>query len=371
MSELTTNENTDCNNAENEINESSHDKQARRFCITINNPTETDEEMFTYLQNLEHIKYFIFSREKGNMEGTIHLQMFLIFTIGKRFSTIKKLFPKAHIESAKGSNTQNRDYCSKNDTHISGPFEFGEFAEQGARKDLKAFFDLVNAGATDYELQCLYPKLYEKNVSKLAAFRNAKILNDYSKSLREDLIVTYIYGSTGVGKTYCIMKKYDKGSFYRITDYIKDPWQDYVDQKIVVFDEFRSQFPMVNMLNFLDIYPVSLPARFSNKITCYNRLFIISNIPPSSQYSNYKVEEPETYKAFNRRIHHVVHLTKEKCTVEKSRDIEELKSILPEEYLAKLDLSSFIYNKALENNKNAHQERIIQFEPIDDEDLPF
>ena len=55
----------------------------------------------------------------------------------------------------------------------------------------------------------------------------------------------------------------------------------------------------------------------------------------------------------------------------KDRDIEELKSILPEEYLAKLDLSSFIYNKALENNKNAHQERIIHFEPIDDEKLPF
>ena len=29
------------------------------------------------------------------------------------------------------------------------------------------------------------------------------------------------------------------------------------------------------------------------------------------------------------------------------------------------------YNKALENNKNAHQERIIHFEPIDDEELPF
>ena len=138
----------------------------------------------------------------------------------------------------------------------------------------------------------------------------------------------------------------------------------------VVFDEFRSQFPMVNMLHYLDIYPVSLPARFSNKITCYNRLFIISNIPPSSQYTNYKRDEPETYKAFNRRIHHVVYLTKDKCTVEKSRDIEELKSILPEEYLEKLDLSSFIYNNKLESY-NGHQERIIKFEPIDDGELPF
>ena len=270
MSESETNEKIENENPDNESSESTSDKQVRRYCITINNPEETDEQMFEYLKNIEHIKYFIFSREQGKKEGTIHFQMFLIFTIGKRFLTIKKLFPKAHIEPAKGSNNQNRDYCSKGDTHISGPFEYGEFAEERGRTDLRNFFDMVNAGASDYELQCLFPKLYEKNVSKLPSFRNAKIMSDYGKKLREDLIVTYIYGSTGVGKTYCIMKKYDNGSFYRITDYIRDPWQDYVDQKIVVFDEFRSQFPMVNMLNFLDIYPVSLPARFSNKITCYN-----------------------------------------------------------------------------------------------------
>ena len=90
MTESENNENIENENTENELSKSNSDKQARRFCITINNPTETDDEMMSYLKNLEHIKYFIFSREKGNMEGTIHLQMFLIFTIGKRFSTIKK-----------------------------------------------------------------------------------------------------------------------------------------------------------------------------------------------------------------------------------------------------------------------------------------
>lgn len=360
------------NLTENEVEQtSSSNTQSRRYRLTINNPEETDEQMYEYLKNLEYMKYFIFSREKGEKEGTIHLQIFLIFTIGKRFSTIKKLFPKAHIEPAKGSNNQNRDYCSKSETHLSGPFEFGDFIEERSRTDLKNFFVMVNAGATDYELQCLYPKLYEKNVSKLPAFRNAKIMQDFGKTIRKDLIVTYVYGSTGVGKTYSILKKYDKGSFYRITDYVRDPWQDYIDQKVVVFDEFRSQFPMVNMLHFLDIYPVSLPARFSNKVTCYNMLFIISNIPPSAQYKEYKANEPETYKALNRRIHHVVYLTKDKCTVEKSRDIEELKSILPDEFLAKLDLKTYNLNKILENNKNGKQEKVVFFEPIEDAELPF
>ena len=360
------------NLTENEVEQtSSANTQSRRYCLTINNPEETDEQMYEYLKNLEHMKYFIFSREKGTKEGTVHLQIFLIFSIGKRFSTVKKLFPKAHIEHAKGTNNQNRDYCSKSETHISGPFEFGDFSEERSRTDLKNFFVMINAGASDYELQCLYPKLYEKNVSKLQAFRNAKIMHDFGKTIRNDLIVTYVYGPTEIGKTYSILKKYDKGSFYRITDYEKDPWQNYIDQKVVVFDEYRSQFSMVSMLHFLDKYPVSLPSRYSNKVTCYNKVFVISNIPPSAQYKNYKADEPETFKAFNRRIHHVVHYTKDKCTVEKSRDIEELKSILPDEFLAKLDLRTYNFNKILENNKNGKQEKVVFFEPIEDAELPF
>ena len=50
------------------VSDYTNNKQARRYCITINNPEETDEEMMEFLKGLEHIKYFIFSREKGEKE---------------------------------------------------------------------------------------------------------------------------------------------------------------------------------------------------------------------------------------------------------------------------------------------------------------
>ena len=110
--------------------------QARRWLLTINNPKETDEEMFVYLKNLEHFKYTMFQREKGEEKGTIHFQIYLTFSISKRFSTMKNYFPTAHIEKEKGTGVQCRDYCLKVDTRISGPYEDGQFTEERARTEI-------------------------------------------------------------------------------------------------------------------------------------------------------------------------------------------------------------------------------------------
>ena len=56
------------------------------------------------------------------------------------------------------------------------------------------------------------------------------------------------------------------------------------------------------MLKFLDGYPLMLPCRYSNKVACFTKVFLVSNIPLSDQYPNVQVTEPETYRAFCRRI---------------------------------------------------------------------
>ena len=53
--------------------------QARRWVLTINNPIETDEQMQEYLKGLEHFKYYMFQREKGEEKGTVHFQIYIVF----------------------------------------------------------------------------------------------------------------------------------------------------------------------------------------------------------------------------------------------------------------------------------------------------
>ena len=72
------------------------------------------------------------------------------------------------------------------------------------------------------------------------------------------------------------------------------------------FDEFRSSLPIGDMLNYLDGYPVTLPARYANRVACFVTVYIICDIDLKHQYTNVQCGEPETWRAFLRRIHKVV-----------------------------------------------------------------
>lgn len=80
--------------------------KSRGWCLTINNPKHD------YELSLGHFDKWIRGREHSS-SGTPHLQMWVYKKTHVSFSKMKKLFPEAHIEKAKGSAKQNLKYCSK------------------------------------------------------------------------------------------------------------------------------------------------------------------------------------------------------------------------------------------------------------------
>ena len=59
------------------------------------------------------------------------------------------------------------------------------------------------------------------------------------------------------------------------------------------------------MLNYCDIYPIDLPARYANRFACYETVYIISNWELEQQYKEVQEDNPESWRAFLRRIHEV------------------------------------------------------------------
>ena len=117
------------------------------------------------------------------------------------------------------------------------------------------------------------------------------------------------------------MEQYGYSNVYRVTDYAH-PFDGYKGQDIVVFEEFRSSLAISDMLNYLDGYPVDLPCRYANKVACYTKVFIISNISFEQQYPNVQVDNPETWAAFRRRIKNVQHLTNNFAPLPNDPDID-------------------------------------------------
>lgn len=285
--------------------EEKKDSMFRRYVLTINNPAQTDEQIFEYISSLEHIKYFIFQREKGHETGTVHIQAFISFTCSQRFSRIKKYFPTAHIEKCKGSNTQCRDYCSKSDTRVSGPYEYGQFAEERARTDYKEFLELAQEGTSDTELGKLFPTLFLKHIGNIEkireSYRHDMLCNEFRK-----IDVTYIYGPPRTGKTYSVINKYGMKNVHLVRIYRSGMFDTYFGQDVMCFDEFNSQIKITEMNAYLDVYALSLPARFYDRQASYTKFYIIANIPLSEQYKEIQQTQPVIYKAFCERINTII-----------------------------------------------------------------
>ena len=249
-----------------------------------------------------------------------------------RFSTVKNRFPTAHIEKAYQSARINRDYIAKKgkwadtdkaETSVPGTFE--EWGDLPAEKEEEApeMFKLIQdlrTGKSIMEIVEDNPK-YAFRIREVETLRQAILEEKYSAENRQ-LEVTYLYGASGVGKTWGIFERHNPKSICRITDYggrngVR--FDAYRCQDVLVFEEFHSQIPISTMLNYLDVYPIMLPARYNDRVACYTTVYLTSNIPLEAQYQDIQRYQLETWYAFLRRIHNVIEYLPDGSTVQQKK----------------------------------------------------
>ncbi len=295
------------------------DTRSRKYQLTINNPIEHDfsHDKIKEILLKSNPLYFCLCDEKGE---TYHTHIYVCYENAVYFSTMKNRFPTAHIETAHGSSAENRDYIrkegkyldsDKKDTNIPETFEeWGILPQDKATKNesvSEQVLEMVKNGCSNVDIITTFPS-YCTKVNHLNTLRQ-EILNDkYSKEDR-NITVTYIFGDTGSGKTRFVMNSYDYIDIYKVSNY-EHPFDSYNGQKVLLLDEFRSGFPISDLLQYLDRYPCRLPARYTDKVACYTEVYIISNEDLSEQYINIQNDKPESYQALLRRMNKVLYFKK-------------------------------------------------------------
>ncbi len=250
-------------------------------------------------------------------EGTPHTHIYIEAKNPIKYETIKKLFYHGHIEPAKGTAQQNRDYIRKEGKHLDSdkketnlPETFEEWGEmpverRKSQNQIEAIYEMIKNGASNAEIIEAFPSAITK-LSYIDRARQTFLEAKYQEEWR-DIDVVYIWGKTGVGKTRKVMEELGYKNVYKITNY-KNPFDNYDMQDVILFDEFRSSLPISDMLQYLDGYPLRLPARYADRQACFTMVFIVSNIPLEKQYQSIQAEEPETWNAFKRRIKEVIEM---------------------------------------------------------------
>lgn len=292
---------------------------SRKFQLTINNPIEhgyTHDRIKAYLSEFTGLRYWCMCDEIGE-QGTPHTHVYVVFNSSVMFDTLHKRFYGVHIEQANGKNSENRDYVrkdgkwlddAKHETNLADTFEeWGDLPPDRSRQETQSekIMQMVIAGKSNAEILAELPTAY----NKLQHIEQARqtMLQDQFKNAWRKLNVTYLWGDTGAGKTRSVMEAYGYSNVYQVTNY-DHPFDGYKGQDVIIFEEFRSSLRIDDMLKYLDGYPLMLPCRYADKVACYTKVFLISNISLEQQYPNIQLSNPETWAAFRRRIHDVMRM---------------------------------------------------------------
>lgn len=290
--------------------------QSRKWLLTFNNPEKYEmdhDNIRAALSTVKDITYWCMCDEIGE-EGTYHTHLFLYRKNPMRFSMVKNKFPPAHIDYCRGTCQENRDYVRKEgkhkdtdkaETNLPGTFEeFGDcpIEEQGKRTDLTQLYGMVKDGMSNYEILESDPA-YMLQIDKIEHCRQVIREEEFKNKFRE-LTVEYWFGDPGIGKSRTIMTTYGFPNVYRVTSY-KYPFDGYHGEDVIVFEDFHDSLRIHDMLGYLDGYPLELPCRYRNKIACYTKVFITSNVPFDDQYRDIYRNYPKTFEAFRRRINSI------------------------------------------------------------------
>lgn len=277
----------------------------RAWCFTLNNPTEQEIEDLRSAVGSDRCKRAIFGRE-GQSEGkTPHLQGVVEWTHAVSLSGTKKRLGsnRYHLQPRRGTPWEAWSYCLKEDPEAETWGDAPTEDEDPNDSWGMALAVLENGGSV---LDVI--RRWPGHVRSINALERALIMiqNGQTQEWR-DLEVTYISGSPGCGKTRMVMEGEGYGNVYRVRKG-SNPWDGYDGQEAVLFDEFRSDFKLAAMLEWLDGYPVALPARYQDKRAAFTRVYLVSNWELKDQYPGVQDQDPETWAAFLRRIHQVMRM---------------------------------------------------------------
>lgn len=270
--------------------------KARRWCFTINNPTETPEQLI--IKILSVTDKYVFQLERGE-NGTTHYQGYLE-TNGVRLSTLKRVSDRAHWEPAKGNRHDNYRYCTK-EPRVDGPWSTirpQNLAGQGRRSDLDAAIDLVKRGGTLRELVDRFPVEFVKFNRGL---RDMQSVVASVRELNVPPIVEWHYGKAGTGKsTQAYRSAASDGRFYAKNN--SKWWDGYSGELTTIWDEFAGSYPFRDLLTALDKFACCVESKGGTAQLMSNKFIFTSNNPPWKFYQVADANNQITMEALLRRI---------------------------------------------------------------------
>lgn len=308
--------------------------RSRGWFLTINNPESND------LAQHEKESFAIWQREKGE-KGTEHLQGAIFFKNAIAFTTIKNLYPRAHIEKVK-SQKKAIAYCGKEDTRIAGPWKRGEVpAGQGARTELQAATEFAletrDLKAVALEFPAEFVK-FHKGIKELLEITDPekfpedvqieeyrpfqRDVMDIIKEQPDDRTIHWFWENTGgLGKSRLVRHISALHGGIALSGDVKDMAYAYNREKVVLFDiprdhgDIRPMFGMAEKLKD----GILFSSKYESKCKLFKSphvIFFSNEPPPQGVWSVDRLVEHDCNKYTDPNICQNLHVKTDISTAE-------------------------------------------------------
>ncbi|MBO5081522.1 MAG: hypothetical protein J6C06_02845 [Lachnospiraceae bacterium] len=254
-------------------------------------------------------------------KGLHHLHLVLEDDKTFRWTEVKKVLPRAHIEPTRGNKKQAEDYIykrgkweEKGEQTIIIKFHGEIKGAQGVRTDLLDIGKYIEEGLRPNDILDKDIRYYKhESIVKAAYYRK----REKATPLLRDVKVYYHVGLSGSGKSYKFVKLSNEqpDDVFLVNDYNRSSiFDDYSGESVLILDEFRGQIPFSLLLCILQGYKQRFHARYRMVWGLWNEVHITSVIPPEKLYSKMVTDtrEYDTYEQLTRRITEVVYHYKDK-----------------------------------------------------------
>ena len=303
----------------------SKEEKVRWFVITI---WDVDMDLQEII-DAGQVRYIAYGHEVCPESGRPHLQAFVYFHnlkgVGKTsLNRIGNLFGKkkhARVKPMYGSIAENEAYCSKESRLI----KLGNEPKQGTRVDIDEVVDILQNGLMTVDDICMVnPAFVHQYGRTLDRLEGILLRKKYRSWMTKGFWYT---GPSGAGKSHRVFEGYDPDTHY-VKNLNEDWWDGYKGQEIVIFNEFRGQITMSELLDLCDKWPKTVKWRSREPVPFLAKEIRIASIKkPQHCYSGLMHDEP--WEQFERRFE-VIEI-EQKCSEGNIRPLSDLERLLMSE----------------------------------------
>ena len=255
------------------------------------------------LPDLSHLRGVQWQVEKCPESGRLHVQAYLEFSKPTRPSSIQAHLPGIHLERRRGSAEQARDYCSKEESRVEGPYLWGTFdVKPGKRNDLLAVKERLDAGVDEVTLS---EEFFGEWCRHHKAFKRYSEMRLSPRQWKTQVHIRW--GVPGSGKTSGVYRLHDASTVYPWPRTHGDAiWADGYSPNlhdVVLLDDFYGWLPLNFMLLLMDEHPMQVQVKGGFLPFRAKELYITSNRSWDQWYDWFKFNDMKG--AFERRINSI------------------------------------------------------------------